>query len=154
MKLTSSAFVDGGRIPQTYTCDGDRLLSPPLAISDIPEEAGSLVLIVDDPDVPKALLPEGHFVHWVLFNIPQSTSSIPEGGSAGIAGVNGRGEKNYTGPCPPPDHEPTTHRYIFTLFALDTRLNLAEGSSKEEVESAMEGHVLETVDLIGTYSRA
>jgi Raf kinase inhibitor-like YbhB/YbcL family protein len=154
MKLTSPAFEDGGRIPQTYTCDGDRLLSPALTIDGIPEGTESLALVVDDPDVPKALLPEGHFVHWVLFNIPPSTSSIPEGGSVGIAGANGRGDKNYTGPCPPPDHEPTTHRYIFALHALDTRLDLPEGASKDAVESAMENHILETAELIGTYSRA
>ena len=154
MKIESRAFLPGSRIPQTYTCDGDRRLSPPLAISEIPEHTESLTLIMDDPDVPVAIMPEGLFTHWILFNIPPETLSIPEGGIVGIPGANTRGDMHYTGPCPPPTHEPKTHRYIFKLYALDTELELEEGASKGEVEAEMEGHVLATAELIGTYSRA
>jgi Raf kinase inhibitor-like YbhB/YbcL family protein len=154
MELTSSAFKHDAAIPKAYTCDGDRLRSPVLDITDVPADTISLALIVDDPDVPKQLLPAGHFTHWVLFNIPRETTTIPDGTSVGITGVNGRGEKHYTGPCPPPDYEPTTHRYIFTLYALDSMLNLPEGASKEQVEAAMEGRIIETAQLVGTYSRA
>jgi len=153
MKIESPAFVDADRIPQSYTCDGDRLLSPALTISEVPEAAKSLALIVDDPDVPKAIRPDGHFTHWVVFNIPPDTESIPEGSKIGVHGANTRGNAEYSGPCPPPEYEPTTHRYIFTLYALDTMLDLPEGASKEEVESVMEGHTLETAELMGTYSR-
>ncbi len=109
---------------------------------------------MDDPDVPVALMPEGLFTHWILFNIPPETLSIPEGGTIGTPGANTRGDMHYTGPCPPPDHEPKTHRYIFKLYALDTELELEEGASKEEVEAEMQGHTLATTELIGTYSRA
>lgn len=153
MKIESPAFAHEARIPATYTCDGDRMLSPALAISDVPEGTETLVLLMDDPDVPKELKPDGHFTHWVLFNIPPSTESIPEGGTVGTPGVNGRGDASYTGPCPPPDHEPKTHRYIFSLYALDTTLDLEEGASKEDVEAAMANHIIETAELIGTYSR-
>lgn len=153
MKITSSVFEDGGIIPPQYTCDGNSRLSPPLSFSDVPEGARSLVLIVDDPDVPKVLMPEGVFDHWVLYNIPPETREIPEGESAGTPGVNTRGEPRYTGPCPPPEYEPSTHRYIFTLYALDTTLALAEGATKEEVLKALEGRVLETARLTGMYSR-
>lgn len=141
-------------MPEAYTCDGDMKLSPPLVIAEVPREAVSLVLIMDDPDVPRALLPEGHFTHWVLFNMSPETLVIPEGGSAGIAGSNTGGGQEYTGPCPPHQYEPTTHRYIFTLYALDTSLDLPEGATKDEVEAAMQDHILATAELIGTYSRA
>ncbi len=154
MQLTSEAFENTAQIPSEYTCDGNRPLSPPLAVTDVPSEAKSLVLIMDDPDVPKILRPDGMFTHWILFNIPITTSEIPEGAEIGTSGVNTRGESGYTGPCPPPDYEPKTHRYSFKLFALDTTLNLSEGASKEDVEAAMRGHILVTAELIGTYSRA
>jgi Raf kinase inhibitor-like YbhB/YbcL family protein len=153
MTIESPAFDPGERIPEMYTCDGDRTLSPPLAFAELPEDTVSLALIVDDPDVPKELLPEGHFTHWVLFNIPPETLVIPEGGSAGIAGSNTGGGKAYTGPCPPPEYEPSTHRYIFSLYALDASLDLPEGATKQKVEAAMQDHILATAKLIGTYSR-
>jgi Raf kinase inhibitor-like YbhB/YbcL family protein len=154
MQITSPVFESGGKIPQTYTCDGNPLLSPPLSISEVPYGAQSLALIVDDPDVPKALMESGNFTHWILFNIGPLTLEIPENGSLGVPGTNGRGDQAYTGPCPPPDYEPTTHRYFFKLYALDTVLNLPPGASKEDLEAAMQGHILETAELIGTYSRA
>jgi Raf kinase inhibitor-like YbhB/YbcL family protein len=131
MKITSSAFQNAERIPEKYTCDGDQFLSPPLHITGIPETAQSLALVMDDPDVPKAF---GHdtFTHWVLFNIPPSTSRIPEGETAGTPGVNTRGDARYTGPCPSSDYEPSIHRYFFKIYALDTMLDLPEGTTKKE----------------------
>lgn len=154
MKLTSSAFTQGSSIPQQYTCDGDNNVNPPLTIADVPEGTKSLALIMDDPDVPKALRPDGVFDHWVLFNMPPTTTSIPEGGSiVGNMGANGAGQNTYTGPCPPTEYEPSTHRYFFTLYALDSTLALESGASKKEVLDAMEGHILEQAQLMGTYSR-
>src|SRR3989344_931878 len=132
LTLTSPAFENGGLIPAKYTCDEDRTLSPQLLISGVPEEAKSRALIMDDPDVPKAIHPDGMFDHWTLFNIPPQTTGIPEGGSAGIAGANGAGKNAYTGPCPPPQYEPSEHRYFFKLYALDTELTLQTGASKAE----------------------
>lgn len=154
MQITSPAFAEMEKIPPEFTCDENRLHSPLLAFADVPEGAQSLVLIMDDPDVPKALRPDGLFVHWVLFNIPPETAGIPEDGTAGTPGANGRDEKTYTGPCPPPEYEPTTHRYFFKLYALDTMLDLPEGANKDAVETAMNGHIIESATLIGTYSRA
>ncbi len=153
LTLTSSAFQNGGRIPAKYTCDGDNL-SPSLSITGVPASAKTLVLIMDDPDVPKQLRPSGVFDHWTLFNIPPETTEIPEGGTAGTAGVNGRNDAKYTGPCPPPQYEPREHRYFFRLYALDTTLILPPGTTKGEVLAAMEGHILESAELMGRYSRA
>ncbi len=153
MRITSSAFEDGALIPSLYTCDGNRTLSPALSFTDVPEDTVSLVLIMDDPDVPKALRPDGVFDHWVLFNIPPETRGIPEGGTVGIAGANGRGEPAYAGPCPPPEYEPSEHRYFFKLYALDSTLSFSEGVTKKEVEQAMEGHILQQAQLVGRYQR-
>lgn len=153
MHITSSAFEDGALIPKLYTCDGDRTLSPALSFKDVPEDAVSLVLIMDDPDVPKALRPDGVFDHWVLFNISPETREIPEGGTMGIAGVNSRGESEYAGPCPPPEYEPSEHRYFFKLYALDAMLPLSLGATRGEVEQAMQEHILEEAQLMGRYQR-
>jgi Raf kinase inhibitor-like YbhB/YbcL family protein len=153
MQLTSTAFEDAGRIPDKYTCDGDRFLSPPLSITGVPEGTQALALIMDDPDVPKELREDGLFTHWILFNIPADTSLIPQGAGVGTPGSNTRGEPRYTGPCPPPDHEPTTHRYLFKLYALDSTLDLPVGAPKEDLEAALNGHILEIAELTGTYSR-
>lgn len=151
--ITSPAFENNGRIPSAYTCDGDRKINPPLAFSGVPEGAKSIALIMDDPDVPKALHADGVYDHWVLFNIPPSISEIGEGKSAGTAGANGSGLSAYTGPCPPPQYEPSEHRYIFRLYALDTMLMLKEGATKQETLKAMEGHIIEQAELIGKYKR-
>jgi len=151
-KITSSAFAEGASIPSKFTCDGDQV-SPPLSISGVPEGAKSLVLIMDDPDVPKQLKPDGVFDHWVLFNIPPSTTEIPEGGSVGTPGGNGAGKNAYTGPCPPPQYEPSEHRYFFKLYALDTELPLKAGASKADVLKSLEGHVLAQAQLVGKYKR-
>lgn len=151
--LASSAFEDGGPIPSKYTCDDNRLLSPPLSISGVPEGTESLALIVDDPDVPKVKIPSGVFDHWTLFNIPAGTREIPEGGSAGIAGANSAGQNAYTGPCPPKEYEPSEHRYFFKLYALDAELPLRAGASKADVEKAMEGHIIAQTELVGRYKK-
>jgi len=153
MRLTSDAFRNGGSIPSVYTCDEDKDLNPPLDFSDIPAGAKSLVLILNDLDVPKDVLPSGVFDHWVLFNIDPKTVGIPKGGSEGTAGQNGAGENRYVGPCPPPQYEPSEHRYIFTLYALDVKLPLEVGASKAEVLAAMEGHVLREARLTGRYKK-
>ena len=144
MKLTSPAFVHGGNIPSVHTCDGDDV-SPVLAVLDVPRNAKSLVLIMDDPDAVK---PAGKvWDHWVRFNIPVDTKEIT--GEPGVGGKGTSGNLGYKGPCPP-DRE---HRYFFKLYALDTMLNLSEGSTKKQVEDAMKGHVLAEAVLMGRYER-
>jgi Raf kinase inhibitor-like YbhB/YbcL family protein len=149
MKLTSSAFENNGKIPAQYTCDGKNI-NPPLAISEVPTQAQTLVLIMDDPDVPKRLRADGMWDHWVIFNIPVTISEIQEGEEP--LGVHGLGTSNnldYFGPCPP-DRE---HRYFFRLYALDTSLNLPERVTKQQVLTAMEGHILAQSVLMGRYER-
>ena len=146
MKLSSGAFAHLQVIARTHTCDGGDS-HPPLSISDVPEETKSLVLIVDDPDAPN-----GVWLHWLLWNIdPKTTtiqeSSIPEGA---VEGMTDFGRVGYGGPCPPSG----THRYFFRLFALDTALSLARGASRTELERAMEGHIVDSAELIGLYARS
>ena len=125
-------------------------MSPPLIISDVPENTKSLVLIMDDPDVPKNLRADGMWDHWIVWNISPQTEEIAEGQEPeGVHGLGTANNLNYHGPCPP-DRE---HRYFFRLFALDTILNLPEKRMKAEVEQAMEGHVIDKVELIGLYVR-
>jgi len=150
MKLTSPMFENNGLIPKKYTCDGENI-NPPLDFENIPEDAKSLVLTMDDPDVPKNLRPSGVFDHWVVFNIPPRAKGIAENEiMQGVYGSNSRGEAKYTGPCPP-DRE---HRYFFRLFALNTLLSLPTGATKEEVLKAVNGkHILTEAILIGRYNR-
>ncbi|MBI3035803.1 YbhB/YbcL family Raf kinase inhibitor-like protein [Candidatus Woesearchaeota archaeon] len=144
MKLTSTAFTHNGAIPSEYTCDGYDL-SPPLSIGDVPANAKSLALIMDDPDAPV-----GTWDHWVVFNIPTTTKEISKGTEPkGVAGRNSWGRTGYGGPCPPSG----THRYFFKLYALDTTLNLPEGSAKKELEKAMQGHIVAQAHFMGTYKR-
>lgn len=151
--IESTGIGAEGKIGREYTCDAAAPVSLPLVFKNIPEGTKSLALIVIDPDVPKQLRPDGEFVHWVLFNILPTTTEIPEGTSAGVEGGNGRGTAGYVGPCPPPQYEPKEHRYFFTLYALDTNLDLPTGASKEQVLGAIEGHELGSATLIGRYSR-
>jgi len=144
MKLTSSAFENNQDMPSEFTCDGDSI-SPPLTISEVPENAKTLALISDDPDAPA-----GTWVHWVVWNIPPDTKEITKGTEPqGIQGKTDFGRTGYGAPCPPSG----THRYFFKLYALDTELSLPEGSTKEDLEKAMEGHVLAQAQLMGTYQR-
>ena len=147
--ITSSAFADGARIPAHYTCDGENI-SPPLTFAGVPTGAVSLALIMDDPDVPKHLRPDGLWVHWVVFDMPADVREIGEGAvPAGTMGANTRGALAYGGPCPP-DRE---HRYFFKLYALDVKLGLPEGATRDEVLAAMEGRVLAGAELMGKYMR-
>jgi hypothetical protein len=148
MNITSPAFQHNGSIPSLYTCDGKNI-NPPLIFSDIPEQAKSLVLIMDDPDVPpQAGVPV--WDHWIVFNIPPTVTTVEEGKNPkGVLGKNTSGKLAYGGPCPP-DRE---HRYFFKLYALDTMLSLPAGSTKKEVEEAMKGHVIAKGELIGLYNR-
>ncbi len=153
MKLESSAFKNNESIPSKYTCDATSPPNPPLAISNVPAGIKSLALTMDDPDVPKALRPDGVFDHWVLFNISPDIVTIPEGAKIGTGGNNSTGKPGYVGPCPPSQYEPSEHRYFFRIYALDTELNLKEGASKSEVLTAMNGHILAQAELVGRYRR-
>lgn len=152
MKLASSAFEYSGEIPDKHTCDGPNS-SPELAISGVPDETKSLVLIMDDPDIPdfvKQRVGVSVWDHWVVFNIPPETKIISEGTEPkGTAGVGTGGRTGYSGPCPP-DKE---HRYFFKLYALDTQLNLPSGSTKAVVEKAMKDHILTKAELMGRYTK-
>jgi len=141
--VKSPAFEPGKLIPKKYTCDGQEI-NPPLTIEGIPKEAKTLVLIVDDPDAPS-----GTFDHWIVWNIPTSASKIGENTVPGIEGMNGARQIGYFGPCPPSG----THRYFFKIYALDTELTLKVGSRKNNVEEAMQGHILGKGELMGLYSR-
>jgi hypothetical protein len=144
MKISSSAFADSQSIPAKYTCDGGDA-SPPLTFSDIPSNAKSLALVVDDPDAPS-----GTFDHWIVWNIPPTTTSVAEGKSpTGVAGRNGFGKNSYGGPCPPKGE----HRYQFKLYALDATMNLQPSSGKADLERAMKGHVVAEARMMGRYKR-
>jgi Raf kinase inhibitor-like YbhB/YbcL family protein len=155
LTLTSSAFAAGGAIPAKYTCDGDDT-SPPLEWSGVPDRAMSLALIVDDPDAPDPAAPKKRWVHWVLFNIPPDARGLSAGTRSGKLppgaqeGSNDFKKTGYGGPCPPIGR----HRYFFTLYALDTSLPEKERPSRADVEAAMQGHVLEKAELMGTYEHA
>lgn len=148
LKLQSSVFSDQETIPEKYTGDGENI-SPPLSWSNVPEGTKEFALIVDDPDAPRP----NPWVHWVVYNIPGSEVSIPEGGlpSGAKEGQNTFGNTNYGGPAPPKGHG--KHRYFFKLYALDTSLDLAPGASKDVLLQAMEGHILADAQLVGLYER-
>ncbi len=153
MTLTSPEFAQNGSIPTQFSCDGDNI-NPELLIERVPEGAKSLVLLMSDPDIPefvKEKMGISVFEHWVLFNMSPSVRtiaqrSVPEGA---IVGENSSGGNEYRGPCPP-DGE---HRYFFNLYALDTVLDLTKEATKKDVEMAMQGHVLESAELLGRYAR-
>jgi Raf kinase inhibitor-like YbhB/YbcL family protein len=153
IQLTSTAFAEGDSIPAQYTCEAESVVSPPLRILNVPADAKTLALIVDDPDVPKQRVPSGIFTHWVLFNIPATTTEIAEGRQAGVPGANGAGQAAYAGPCPPKEYTPTEHRYFFTVYALDSELGLSQGATKEQVLSAMQGHIVGQSHLMGRYQK-
>lgn len=147
LSLSSPAFADGDRIPREYGYTRENV-NPPLEIEGVPEDADGLALVMDDPD---ALGPAGKiWVHWVLWNVDPTTEVIPEGSTppGATAGTNDFGETGYGGPNPP-DGE---HTYVFTLYALETGLDLAAGSTKADLEAAIEGRVLAETRLEGTYA--
>ncbi|HEY7290332.1 MAG TPA: YbhB/YbcL family Raf kinase inhibitor-like protein [Vicinamibacterales bacterium] len=148
--LTSPAFMNDSNIPPKFTCDaGAQNPSPALAWKDAPAGTKSFVLIMHDPDAPMP----GGFTHWVLFDIPASTTQLPEGfqaGSVGVSGNSGFRRGGYGGPCPPSG----VHHYHFMLSALSVdSLGLQAGASKADVEKAMEGKVLGKTELVGLYQR-
>ena len=145
MEITSSDFENNSKIPVKFTGDGEDI-NPNLEISDITENTKSLVLIVDDPEAPI-----GNWVHWLVWNISPKINkifekSVPENS---VQGKNSWGRNNYGGPKPPSG----THRYFFKIYALDIELDLDESADKEAVENAMEGHVLDEIELIGVYRK-
>jgi Raf kinase inhibitor-like YbhB/YbcL family protein len=154
MTVTSPAFQDGGEIPTRHTCQGADV-SPPLAWSDVPSNAKSLALIVDDPDAPDPAAPRTTWVHWVLYNMPPGVNGLAEGGSGAVlpsgalAGANDWRLAAYGGPCPPVGR----HRYFFKLYALDTTLPDLGHPDKTALEKAMKGHVIMQAVLIGTYQK-
>lgn len=148
--LISPAFKDNANIPSKYTCDG-RNMSPELRWTNPPKGTKSFALIMDDPDAPKKV-----WVHWIVYNIPSTMTKLPEGVARGdfITGVTDfyymqDGIWQYGGPCPPSG----THHYYFKLYALDTMLNLPKDATKKDLETAMQGHILDKTQLIGLYER-
>jgi len=144
--LTSPVFKDSESIPVKYTCQGDNI-SPPLKIEGVPMDAKSIVLMMDDPDAPA-----GIWDHWIIWDINPTTSdiqadSVPRGG---IEGLNSFRKTTYSGPCPPSG----VHRYFFKLYALDKLLGLQPISGKNDVLSAMDGHILAETKLLGTYKKS
>lgn len=152
LKVESSAFKNMEEIPKLYTCQG-KDISVPLKWSGAPQGAKSFALISDDPDAPMAT-----WVHWVIFNIPPETTELTEGlfqksnksDNGVVQGMTDFGRVGYGGPCPPPGKY---HRYFFKLYALDTMLNLDNNATKEDLLSAMEGHILEKAELVGRFKR-
>ncbi|MCX8108254.1 MAG: YbhB/YbcL family Raf kinase inhibitor-like protein [Verrucomicrobiae bacterium] len=150
IKVTSTAFTEGGMIPKQYTCDG-KDVSPPLAWEGVPVGAKTIAVICDDPDAPV-----GTWVHWVLFNLPATVKELPENvpttknlPNGAKQGVNDFGRIGYGGPCPPGG----THRYYFKIYALDCELKLEAGATKAQLLKAMEGHILAQGQLMGKYKR-
>jgi Raf kinase inhibitor-like YbhB/YbcL family protein len=154
LSITSSAFVPGGEIPLVHTCEG-KDVSPPLSWSGVPAGAKSLALIVDDPDAPDPKAPKMTWVHWVLYDLPPTATGLPGGAAANALpagtrqGTNDWKRTGYGGPCPPVGR----HRYFFKLYALDTALPGLGAPTKEQLERAMEGHVLARSELMGTYQK-
>ena len=150
-QLRSAAFAAGAFIPQKYTCSGDNV-SPALNWKNAPGGTQSLALIVVDPDAPS-----GTWVHWIVYNVSPGAQGLPEGvPKAGeIAGGAQQGTSSfqdvgYGGPCPPPGD---AHHYHFMLYALNARLRLATGATRQELDGAMKGHILAKAELVGLYGR-
>jgi Raf kinase inhibitor-like YbhB/YbcL family protein len=144
VELTSAAFADGEPIPVSHTCDGDDV-SPALAWTAPPEGTVSLALCLDDPDAGRY-----PFTHWLAWGLPATAGSVREGEGAPAEGRNDFGAPGYRGPCPPPGKP---HRYVFRLYALDAEPGLGPADRRLSFDAALDGHVLETAELVGTYGR-
>lgn len=145
ISVESHAFGQGAAIPLNYTCIGEDV-SPPLIISELPIGTKSLAIIFDDPDAPM-----GTFVHWIAWNIDPSDSILDEGAHVAMKqGMNDFGRQGYRGPCPPAGK---IHHYFFKIYALDTMLDLPDGSTKKELEASMSGHILGQGELMGVFQR-
>ena len=150
IKITSTAFKDGGMVPSKYTCDGKNI-SPPLRWDAAVAGTKSIALISDDPDAPM-----GTWVHWVLFNLPPQTTQLREDfptdetlADGTRQGITGFGTTGYGGPCPPSG----THRYFFKIYALDIEIDVVSVIDKDELIRKMEGHILAQGQLMGKYKR-
>ena len=154
LKVTSSAFQQGGSIPAQYTCEG-KDISPPLSWAGLPNNAKSVAMIVDDPDAPDPAKPQRVYVHWVVYNMTAQTTSLAENASksgmpaGAVQGKNDWGKAEYGGPCPPIGR----HRYFFKLYALDTTLTGLKDATKADLEKAMRGHIVDSGELMGTYQK-
>jgi Raf kinase inhibitor-like YbhB/YbcL family protein len=154
LSISSPEFTHNGGLPPEYTCEGSEV-SPPLKWSGLPSGTRSLALIVDDPDAPDPKAPRRTWVHWVLYNIPTATSGLQKGvppshlPDGTLEGKNDSQSTGYGGPCPPIGR----HRYFFKLYALDTTLGELSPPTKDSLLKAMEGHVLEQAELVGTYQK-
>jgi hypothetical protein len=142
MNFFSPEFGNDEMIPSRFTCDGQDV-NPPLSVAEIPEDAKSLALVIRDPDAPGRT-----WIHWVVYNIPV-TLEIAENSVPGKQGMNDFGRREYGGPCPPSG----THRYMFELYALDANLSLEEGKSCDELEKALQGHILDKAQFVCLYER-
>src|SRR5579863_5664400 len=162
LQLSSSAFTDVGPYPDKYSCipgmaggppDASKMVSPPLSWVNAPAGTKSFVLLLHDPDAhrPKEF---DDITHWMIFNVPGDATSLPEGvkadSTAGVQAANVTGQPVFFGPCAPPG---PVHHYTFELFALDTMLDLQKGASRDDVQKAMDGHVLGGTVLIGLFHR-
>jgi Raf kinase inhibitor-like YbhB/YbcL family protein len=155
LSITSTTFSHREEIPLRHTCDGEDI-SPALLFSGLPPGALSLVLIMDDPDAPDPAAPKMTWVHWLLYNIPVTTTSLPEGAGSGEQpagsrdGFNDWKRTGYGGPCPPIGR----HRYFLKLYALNVLLPDLSHPTKATLEMAMQGHIIASAELIGTYQRS
>jgi len=147
MLITSPSLKNGEYIPKKFTCDGGDI-NPEFQVQNVPEDAKSLVLIMDDPDAPS-----GTFTHWTVWNINPETIYIKEESKppGSVEGINSAGQIGYIGPCPPAGNP---HRYFSTLYALDIRLEVVQGASREVLEGVLRGHVIEKTELLGIYGRS
>ena len=154
LEIKSPAFAHNGPIPREHTCEG-RDSAPPLEWTGVPAAAKSLALIVDDPDAPDPKAPKMTWVHWVLYNLPPTATSLPAGATKASLPPGTReanndwGKPGWRGPCPPIGR----HRYFFKLYALDVVLPEIAGADKAKLEAAMKGHVVAEGQLIGTYEK-
>jgi Raf kinase inhibitor-like YbhB/YbcL family protein len=151
ISISAERFKDGETIPDIYTCKG-KDISPSLSWKGIPAGTKSIALIMDDPDAPG-----GTFVHWVLYNVPAVTQKLPEGmlhdkilADGSMQGMTDFGRTGYGGPCPPPGKP---HRYFFKIYALDSKITLAPGASKKQLEKEMLGNILAKGEIVGIYKR-
>jgi Raf kinase inhibitor-like YbhB/YbcL family protein len=142
--LTSPEFVDGNAIPARFTCDGNDA-PPPLLVSGVPEGTKSFAIVMDDPDAPR-----GTFTHWLAYDIPADKNELK--GTAGKTLKNGFGKQGYGGPCPPHGHG--SHRYYFTVYALDVPSLELRGRTRADLEAAIAGHTLAKAAMMGRYERA
>ncbi len=155
LSLSSPAFAHNGEIPVNFTCQGNDV-SPPLEWEGVPDNAVSLVLIVDDPDAPDPEAPKMTWVHWVLYNIPPTAAGLPEKVASSDLpdgteeGTNDWGRTGYGGPCPPIGR----HRYFHKLYALDKAIEGLQQPTKADLEAAMQGHIIAQAELIGTYQKS